>query len=530
MIGRGTWFDKAANELIEREKRLGRSLDLIRTESGLGASGFPHIGSLGDALRNHAVALGVQVQGHDSELVAFSDDKDGLRKVPAGLPKELDKWLGYPVSDIPDPVGGCHASFGAHMTSLLLEALDTCGARYNFMSGARVYERGILNDEILVIMENVEKIGRIIKEELGQEKYLEALPYFPICESCGRIYTTNAYRYVPDEHKILYSCKGTEVKGRWLEGCGHEGEVDVLAGRGKLSWKVEFAARWRALDIRFEAYGKDIADSVRVNDRICREVLRYEPPMHVQYEMFLDRGGRKISKSSGNVFTPQVWFRYGSPQSLNLLILKRFVGTKSGSVEEIPAHMDELDDLEDVYFGRVKAKDAEERAKLSGLYEYCWMLKPPSSPTIHIPYNLMIRLANVAPAGSEPAYIRAKLDEYGYLKGGDLGLDDRIRYALNWVKDLGEPERRTVKLATAEIDALRLVVNALRAADSEDEFQGAVFDAAKAEGVPPKRLFEVLYEVLLGRRQGPRFGPYVSAMGKENVIRELEGVLRSHRA
>ena len=127
IIGRGTWYDKAAAELIEREKRLGRSLDLVRTESGLGASGFPHIRSLGDALRNYAVAMAVRVQGYDSELIAFADDKDGLRKVPAGLPDEMEKWLGYPVSDIPDIFGDCHDSFGYHMSSLLLEAMDIAG-------------------------------------------------------------------------------------------------------------------------------------------------------------------------------------------------------------------------------------------------------------------------------------------------------------------------------------------------------------------------------------------------------------------
>ena len=126
----------------------------------------------------------------------------------------------------------------------------------------------------------------------------------------------------------------------------------LKAAKRKLTWKSEFAARWRALDIRFEAYGKDIADSVRINDRICREVLEFEPPSHAAYEMFLDKGGKKISKSAGNVFTPQVWFNYGSPQSLLLLMLKRFVGTRSLDVSDIPAYMNEMDALEDVYFGK----------------------------------------------------------------------------------------------------------------------------------------------------------------------------------
>ena len=408
------------------------------------------------------------------------------------------------------------------MSSLLLEALDTAGADYNPMSGTKVYGDGVLNEEILTIMGNSEKSGEIIKEELGQEKYTETIPYFPVCESCGRIYTTNAYEYIPEEHKVLYRCQGMEVKGRWLEGCGHEGEVDVLAGRGKLAWKVEFAARWKALDIRFEAYGKDIADSVRVNDRICREILGWEPPMHVQYEMFLDRGGAKISKSAGNVFTPQVWYRYGSPQSLNLLIYKRFVGAKSGSVDDIPPHMDELDDLEDVYFDRRNVKDEMERAKLRGLYEYVWMLKPPSEPETHVPFNLMANLARVAPKGSEAEFIREKLDMYGYLRIRDRGIDKRINRALNWVEDFGEMETLKVDLTPKQANALKEVIIALGDAGDEEGYQGAVFKVAKAKGIRPGNLFRVLYRVLLGRDQGPRFGPYVASVGKEGVIEELE--------
>ena len=527
IIGRGTWYDKAAAELIEREKRLGRSLDLIRTESGLGASGIPHIGSLADVLRNHAVAQGVRAQGYNAELIAFSDDKDGLRKVPAGLPDEMEKWLGYPVSSIPDVLGDCHDNFGAHITSLLLEAVDISGADYNFRSGTKVYEEGVLNDEILVIMENADRIGEIIQEELGQEKYTDTLPYFVVCESCGNIYTTNAYGYIPDEHKIMYRCEGMEVKGRWLEGCGHEGEVDVLAGKGKLSWKSEFAARWRALDIRFEAYGKDIADSVRVNDRICREVLDWEPPMHVQYEMFLDRGGRKISKSAGNVFTPQVWYRYGSPQSLNLLILKRFVGTKSGSVEEIQPHMDELDELEEAYFGKKKVSDKMEEAKLKGLYEYCWMLEPPEEPDAHVQYNLLLNLAQVAPKGSEAEFIREKLEAYGSLRNGDRGLEKRIAFAVNWIEDFSEPEIQKVTLSSLEEDAIRELIIALNASSDGESYQSAAFEVAKARGIRPRDLFQLLYRILLGQSKGPRFGPFVATMGRDKVTEELSKAIQN---
>ncbi len=524
IIGRGTWYDKTARELIEREERLGRSLSLIRAESGLGASGLPHIGSLGDAVRNYAVALAVMDQGYDAELIAFSDDMDGLRRVPAGFPKEMERWLGYPVSEIPDPFGGCHESFGSHMTFLLLEALEACGVEFTFMSGSRAYREGLFEKEIMTIMENSERVGRIIREELGQEKYEEILPYFPVCGGCGRIYTTQAYEYLEKEHRVLYRCSGMEVKGTWLSGCGYEGEVDVLAGRGKLSWKVEFATRWRALDIRFEAYGKDISDSVRVNDRICREILGFEPPMHAQYEMFLDRGGRKISKSAGNVFTPQLWLRYGSPQSLNLLLLKRFVGTRSISPEDIPTYMDELDDLEGIYFGETEIADERERAKLRGLYEYCWMLNPPKKRRINIPYRILVSLAEIAPRGKEFEYISEKLKVYGYIPPGDEELRRRVEYALNWARDF-KTSTESFELRPEEREALRELITLLKASEDEEEYQNAVFHASRSRGIEPKRLFQLLYQVLLGSPHGPRFGPYVSALGKEKLIEKLADLL-----
>ncbi|MBM4400758.1 MAG: lysine--tRNA ligase, partial [Crenarchaeota archaeon] len=447
-IGRGTWYDKMAQKIISRERKLGRSLVKVRTEMGLGASGFPHIGSLGDAARSYAVTLALNDLGANSELVAFCDDKDGLRKVPAGLPKSLEKYLGFPVSSIPDPFG-CHESYGKHTSSLLLEALDKCGIQYHYLSAKEVYEKGLMLNEIRTILLNAQKVGEIVKEEVGQERYTEVLPFFPVCEKCGRIYTTKALEFLPKTDKILYSCEGLEIRGKLIAGCGHKGEADIARGEGKLSWKSEFAARWKVLDIRFEAYGKDIADSVRINDRICREILCFEPPSHARYEMFLDKGGRKISKSAGNVFTPQVWFRYGSPQSLLLLMLKRFVGTRTLDISDIPSYMNELDNLEDVYFGRKAVKDAKELVKLRGLYEYCWVMKPPAKPSVHVPYNLLAFLVKMAPKECLNEFVTEKLQSYGYLQKNQLveaDLAQRIEYAFNWTRDFEEIKETTVSL------------------------------------------------------------------------------------
>ncbi len=527
IIGHGTWYDKLALDIINRENKLGRPLDVIRVESGVAASGIPHIGSLSEVMRNYAVSLAIKEQKYNSEFIVFSDNKDGLRSVPSGLPKSLEKYIGFPVTEVID-FFRCHESYGEHMISLLLEALDKCGVSYKLLKGAEIYEKGFLNKEIRILLENAENVGRIVKEETGQDKYLKVLPYFPVCESCGRIYTTKAYKFIPEEDKVLYKCEGMEIKHKWLDGCGYKGEVDYKKGGGKLSWKAgEFAARWRALGIRFEAYGKDIADSVRVNDRISREILGYEPPMHVQYEMFLDKGGKKISKSVGNVFTPQVWFKYGSPQSMILLTLKRFTGTRNISVVDIPRYMDELDELEDVYFGRKKVSDKMEKAKLIGLFKYCYFMKPPSNLSTHVPYNLLVSLAKVAPKKSEGSFIIEKLRNYGYIKGiVEEDLEKRIWYALNWAKDFKETTETKVELSFQEKRAVEQLIQKLRRDnDSAELIQSAIFDISKENNMNPKDFFRTLYMILFGTTSGPRLGPYLIDMGKENAIKILEKTL-----
>jgi lysyl-tRNA synthetase class 1 len=410
------------------------------------------------------------------------------------------------------------------MSSLLLEALDKCGIEYKYYSAKEVYEKGLLLQEIRTILSNAQRVGEIVKEEVGQERYTERLPFFPVCAKCVRIYTTKAFKFEPETDKILYKCEGLEIRGKLIKGCGHEGEADITKGEGKLTWKGEFAARWKALDIRFEAYGKDIADSVRINDRISREVLCFEPPSHAKYEMFLDKGGKKISKSAGNVFTPQVWFNYGSPQSLLLLMLKRFVGTRTLDVSDIPAYMNELDYLEDVYFGKKQVSD-KEAVRLKGLFEYCWVTKPPAKLSVHVPYNLMTFLVKMAPKESSEQFIAQKLQSYGYLQKNqllDAELRKRIEYAANWIRDFEEIKETTVSLSEEEKKAISYLVTSLEATDDPDAIQNAIFNAAKDNSILPRDFFKKLYTILMGAPQGPRLGPYVLAMGKHNVIAALK--------
>jgi len=530
IIGRGTWLDMVAHRVLKREDQLGRKVDVLRTESGLGASGIPHIGSLGDVIRAYGIKLALEAAGHRAEFIAYSDDMDGLRKVPVGMPESLKKYLGHPVSAIPDPYN-CHESYSAHMNSLLREAMDRCGVEYVFHSAAVNYRNGLLTEQTRKILAASDRVGRIVKEELGQAKYTAVLPYFPICGSCGRIYTTQAVEFEPGTDKVLYVCEGeAEVKGQKLEGCGYKGEVSIKDGVGKLPWKGEFAARWDALKINFEAYGKELTDSVRVNDRICEEILGYPPPYHIRYELFLDKGGKKISKSKSalDVITPQTWVKYAPPASLNLLMFKRITGARSLGVEDIPTYVNEFDQLEEVYFGLRQVPDEKERAKLRGLYEYACFLKPPSAPRMHVPYNLLVYLVTVAPPDKKEEYVLEKLREYGYVKDGlTPELKERVEYAINWAKDFHVISETKIEISKPQKLAIEDLAAVVRSETDGRILQNAIFNIAKKYSLDPPEFFKLLYMILLGAPRGPRLGPYIKAMRNENVALALERAIAS---
>ncbi len=515
IIGRGTWIDKLADELLQREKSLGRQTKLIRVESGLGASGIPHIGSLGDAVRAYGVLLALENFGFKSELIAYSDDFDGLRKIPEGLPSWLGDHIGKPVSFIPDPFG-CHDSYGLHMSSLLLEGLDNLGIKYTFQRGLDTYKNGLLKDQIHVILANSKRIGEKIAEMVGQEKYQEALPYFPLCSSCGRLYTAIAYEYLPDEKKIKYKCSGTTIGAHTLKGCGHEGISDITKDLGKLSWKVEFAARWQAFDIRFEAYGKDIMDSVKINDWVSDDVLKFPHPTHVKYEMFLDKGGKKISKSLGNVFTSQAWLRYGNARSLLLLLYKRITGTREVGFDDIPALMDEYNDLENIFFGKVKLDNETRAIRSKGLYEYVNLLNPPKSQRPYVNYRLLVQLSKIFREERIPRVLK-KLVEYGTIKESSPEIEELIRLAGNYADDFDKPEKVEIQLDEISKKALSELSKILLAEEEPIDLQNTIYQTAKNSNIQPKDLFKILYQIILASERGPKLGPFIMDIGRKKV-------------
>ncbi len=516
IIGKGTWLDKVASHIISREKSINRNTNLVRVESGLGASGIPHLGSFSDVARAYGIKMALESQGVKSQLIAFADDMDGLRKVPTGFPAWLEDHLAEPVSRIRDPFG-CHSSYGEHMGALLVDSIERAGLEYTYMRGSIAYKEGVLLEQERVVLAQSSKIGERLKELLGQDKFTKTLPFFAICPRCGRIYTTEALSYDPKTDSVHFRCSGTTIRGKRIEGCGYEGDVKLKDGEGKLSWKVELASRWTALDIRFEAYGKDIADSVKFNDWVSDTILGYAHPYHIKYEMFLDKGGKKLSKSYGNVVTPQLWLRYGSRQSLMLLMYKRIKGARGVSIDDVPKYMDEYDRIEDAFF-----KGGEQ--KLRGLYEYVNLLKTPSRPSLHVPYRLLVEIASISPKENYKEFIKKRLIAYGYSEFDDY-LENKIELAHNMAMDNVMLSRNKIELTDVERKAVMELVQQLETKHSAEDIQGAIYQIARDNGIKPPEFFRLLYRAILGTDKGPRLGGYIADVGPRKIIDELKDQL-----
>ena len=435
-------------------------------------------------------------------------------------------------------------SYGAHMSSLLLEGLDKVGLNYKFKSGTEVYKSGILSDQIHKILIKSKIIGDEISKSTGQQKYIKFLPFFPICQQCGRLYVASATEYFVDEKTIAYSCIGNTIGKKQIDGCGHQGEIKINNGDGKLAWKVEFAARWQAFDIRFEAFGKDIMDSVRINDWVASEILGFHHPLHIKYEMFLDKGGKKISKSAGNVLTPQMWFQYGTPESLLLLLYKRISGTRHIGIDDIPILMDEYDLYEDIYFNKIKEKNINKAKKIKGIYEYVNNLNPSNVLPIHIPYRILIQQSELfmdQQVNNPIEKIYERLKKYGLIKEETKEITKKISLSMEWAKefkddDILDKNKITLQLEDKQKKAIveTLIQLKIIARDQENstipinpeeqsqQIQTIIFLKSKENNIEPKDFFKLFYKILINTERGPKLGNYIVDLGIRNVINKIE--------
>jgi lysyl-tRNA synthetase class 1 len=533
-----SWPFEEARRLIKRLDGLkGGAGKAVIFETGYGPSGLPHIGTFGEVARTAMVrhAFEVLTEGRrKTRLVCFSDDMDGLRKVPDNVPNKdmLAAYLDKPLTAVPDPFDNEHASFAAHNNAMLRGFLDRFGFDYEFMSATETYKAGLFDETLLKMLEAYDKVMDIILPTLGPERRASYSPFLPVSPASGKVLQVPMVERHPKRGTVVYIDPDT----------GKKVETAVTGGAVKCQWKADWAMRWTALGIDYEMAGKDLIDSVTLSSKICK-ALGGTPPEGFNYELFLDEKGEKISKSKGNGLTIEEWLTYASPESLSLFMFQKPKAAKRLYFDVIPRTVDEY--LQ--FLAAYPRQDA--KGKLDNAVWHIHAGKPPAAE-LPITFGLLLNLV-----AASNAHDKAVL--WGFIRrhAPDASpqthplLDQLAGYAVRYYEDFVKPRKKFRAPDEVEAGALRALSDALGKAPADaraEDLQAILYDVGRsipryqdpnAKGATPEKpgvsnaWFGAIYQVLLGEERGPRFGSFIELYGIEEtrklIARALAGELAS---
>ncbi|GJL97670.1 MAG: lysine--tRNA ligase [Hyphobacterium sp.] len=505
------WPFELAREILKRVEKSGK--DEVIFETGYGPSGLPHMGTFGEVARTSMVRHAFRVLTDDkikTRLICFSDDLDGMRKIPPNLPQQemLQDYLQKPLTDVPDPFG-THDGFAQHNNARLRAFLDGFGFEYEFLSATEQYRSGAFDEVLLLALEKYDDIMKVMLPTLGAERQATYSPFLPISPKTGHVL------YVPTKARNV--AEGTIT---FTDEDGEDVTLPVTGGNVKLQWKPDFGMRWAALGVDFEMFGKDHQTNAPIYSRICK-ILGVQPPVQYVYELFLDAVGEKISKSKGNGLSVEEWLRYGTPESLSLYNFAKPRVAKRLHFDVIPKAVDE-------YYQHLAAYQTQDEAKR--LENPVWHIHdghPPSEGT-PVSFALLLNLASVSSAEDKTA-LWGFIAKYALDTSPETHpvLDGLAERAVAYYEDFVKPEKTYREASDLEAAAMRDLIARFKALDPEtkdpETIQNEVYAAGKAQPFDNLRdWFKALYEVLLGQSQGPRFGGFVAIYGLAETIALIE--------
>jgi lysyl-tRNA synthetase class 1 len=527
------WPFEEARKLLKRVEARGADRPVL-FETGYGPSGLPHIGTFGEVARTTMVRTAFRLLTEDkvpTRLLCFSDDMDGLRKVPENVPnrEEMQRYIGQPLTRVPDPFDAGHESFAHHNNARLRAFLDRFGFEYDFASATDYYTSGRFDEALLRMLAVYDKIKDIILPTLGPERQETYSPFLPVCPRTGTVLQVPTVERNVQKGTIVYIDPET----------GEKVETPVTGGRVKCQWKADWALRWFALGVDYEMAGKDLIDSVMLSSKICK-VLGGPPPEGFNYELFLDENGQKISKSKGNGLTIDDWLAYASPESLSLYMYSKPKTAKKLYFDIIPKTVDE-------YF--TFAQKYPEMPVEQQLGNPVWHIHSGNPPAVDmpVPFSMLLNLVSASNALNKDV-LWAFISRYapGVTATTHPKLDELVGYAIRYFEDFVKPAKTFHAPDETEREALAALDEKLAALPADADaatIQDAVLDVARGieryqdhkkkspEGGPGVSVawFSALYKLLLGQERGPRFGSFVALYGIDEtralIAKALSGEL-----
>ncbi|MEC7136934.1 MAG: lysine--tRNA ligase [Pseudomonadota bacterium] len=509
-----SWPFVEVRKLLKDRKEIINKKNKITFQTGYGPSGLPHIGTFGEVARTTMMINALNhIEKINHELITFSDDMDGLRKVPENIPNDeiLKKNLGKPLTSIPDPFGKFN-SFGEHNNEMLKEFLNKFNFKFIFKSSTEIYKSGIFNSSLFRVLEKYEDIMNIILPTLREERRKTYCPFLPICKKTGKVLEIPMLSMDLKKGKIIFDNEGEKL------------EASILNGNCKLQWKVDWAMRWFTFDVDFEMYGKDLTESAILSNKICK-ILGKKPPNGFAYELFLDEKGEKISKSKGNGISIEQWLRYASPESLALYMYPNPKRAKKLYSDVVPKTVDEYLSFIEKY----PSQDIKEK-----ILNPVWHVhngKPPKEKII-MSFSMLLNLVGSSNADNKNILWKFINRLHKEIKPTDFKILDRLtEYAINYFKDKVEPNKKFKTPNEKERTALKNLVKKLGQIDTSlkpEEIQTYVYTVGKENGYEKnlRDWFKLIYEVVFGVENGPRIGFFISFFGLKETIKLIENKIK----
>ena len=506
-------FVEAKKILRERKKNIEKKNKII-LQTGYGPSGLPHIGTFGEVVRTSMVVNALNyLTDIPKEIITFSDDMDGLRKVPDNVPDKnlLKQNLHKPLTSIPDPFKK-YKSFGDHNNEMLKKFLDRFKFKYNFKSSTDLYRSGFFNSSLQKILENYQEIMNIILPTLGKERQKTYSPFLPICPESGIVLEIPVLEIFKEKSKILFDNNGKKL------------EVSILDGKCKLQWKVDWAMRWYALDVDFEMYGKDLIESAILSSKIIK-LLGKNNPSGFAYELFLDEKGEKISKSKGNGITIEQWLEYASPESLSLFMYQNPKRAKKLYKEIVPKAVDEYLDF---------IQKSKSQNELQILLNPAWHVhngKIPKEDLI-MSFSMLLNLVEASNADSKELLWKFVKKYKKNITENEFPIfDNLIEYAIKYFNEVIKLKKKYKKPNENEKKALQALISTLDECNddmSPEDIQTLIYSTGKDNGYKEKlrEWFKLIYEVVFGDENGPRLGFFISFFGVKETKQLIKDKLK----